>query len=100
VEKHTYSISEWVFNEDTCSFSIRFSVAAHNSEDCQFYTMTVPYALEEPIVFRQKLHNSMVLFVNNLRYLDDTKSMLENFTFVDFARPTAVNSIQEKINNE
>jgi hypothetical protein len=100
MEKHTYSISEWVFSEDTCSFSIRFSVASQGSEDCKFYTMSVPYALEDPLVFRQKLHNSMVLFVNNLRYLEDTKSMLENFTFVDYARTTVANSIEEKNSNE
>lgn len=90
MEKHKFSINEWVFNEDTCSFSIRFSVSAQNTEDCQTYAMSIPYALEEPIVFRQKVHNSMVLYVNNLRYLDETKQMLSDFTFVDLARPSVV----------
>jgi hypothetical protein len=93
MDKHKFAISEWVFNEDTCSFSIRFTVSAQNDEDCQSYAMTIPYALEEPLVFRQKVHNSMVLFVNNLRYLDETKQMLSDLTFVDYARPSV------KINN-
>jgi len=93
MKKHRFSINEWVFNEDTCSFSITFSVSAQDTEDCLTYSMTIPYALEEPVVFRQKVHNSMVLFVNNLRYLDDTKQMLSDLSFVDMARPSV------KINN-
>ena len=88
MHKHKFSINEWVFNEDTCSFYIGFSVSSQEDEDCQMYTMTIPYALEEPLVFRQKVHNAMVLYVNNLRYLDETKQMLSELNFVDLARPS------------
>jgi hypothetical protein len=88
MKKHRFSINEWVFNEDTCSFSIGFSVLAQDTEDFANYSMTIPYALEEPVVFCQKVHNSMVLFVNNLRYLDETKQMLSDMSFIDMARPS------------
>ena len=100
MNQHRFSILEWVFNEDTCSFSINFSVSSQDTEDCRFYTMSIPYALEEPLVFRQKIHSSMVLYVNNLRYLEEAKEMLSDFSFLEVTRPSLKHNNKQENTHE
>ncbi len=97
MEKHKFTITEWVFSESTCAFSINFSVASLEDEDCEFYTLTVPYNFEEPGQFQQKVHSMMSLYVNNMRNLNTTKTMLADFTFVELAK--ASNKLKNKQEN-
>lgn len=98
MKKHKFTILAWVFSESTCSFSINFSVASQDDEDCEFYTLTVPYNFEEPTQFSQKVHSMMVLYVNNVRNLQTSKEMLSDYSFVDLVR--ASNIIKTKQEND
>jgi hypothetical protein len=99
MEKHKFTVTEWVFSESTCAFLINFSVASLENEDCEFYTLTVPYNFEEPGQFQQKVHSMMSLYVNNVRNLNTTKTLLADFTFVELAKASnKINSKQENMN--
>jgi hypothetical protein len=101
MEKHKFTITEWVFSESSTSFKINFSVASQETEDCEFYTLAVPYNFEEPTVFKQKVHNMMVLYVNNMRIFDECKEILSDLTFVETIRKSANNKEEDKeISNE
>lgn len=86
MKKHKFTIAEWTFNESTCVFSIYFSVASQETEDCEFYTLTVPYNFEEPAQFLSKVHSMMTLYVNNMRNFSEVKQLLSGYTFIESAK--------------
>jgi hypothetical protein len=96
MERHKFTVTEWVFIESTCSFKVNFSIVSQEKEDCEFYTLTVPYNFEEPGVFAQKAHSLMVLYVNNTRNLEECKKLLSEFTFIDSVRPSVNNENTEE----
>ena len=95
MEKHKFTITEWVFNESTCAFSINFSVASQEKEDCEFYTLTVPYNFEEPAQFLAKTHSTMVIYANNLRNFEQVKEMISGYSFIDLAKSVNKSNKQE-----
>jgi len=96
MKKHKFTILAWVFSESTCSFSINFSVASQEDEDCEFYTLTVPYNFEDPMQFSQKVHSMLVLYVNNIRNLEISKGMLTDYSFLDLVKASNISKNKEE----
>ena len=96
MERHKFTVNEWVFNDSTCSFALNFSVASQEKEDCEFYTLTVPYSFEEPTQFSQKVHSMMILYVNNMRNFTAAKELLSTYTFVDSVRASNKYNIKQE----